>query len=498
MKIHFISLLLVANLYGYGQVIVTDNFIDRTKFIDNTELTLWGANVTPTTGFQLVSRTDIGSLTYNAIKLTAAAQSFSGYTTSTSLKTLTSIDYAFPFTIDRNTDTLYIEFDAIWDGLASAGENGRLVASLISDYPAGGANFGEVDDVSLTNPFGKPLYNIRIRNNPGASSHGPLMLYGAGIIPSPEWEKFTTGPWWLPGFSVQAGGGSPGTGPNYPLSGTMKSTTSIVSTTTWKHYTWKIFPERMELWVRNSNQTAVSNTLSLFMQIPRYLDDTYVMNQILAAHGTSALPPNYDWFRYANAVRIYWRGGDNFSLANVSIVNQKAVTLPFSKIKEIKANAINSDIIIHAYADGANERNNLALEHSSDGQSFTVIKKILPEDIIKQKISFLHQSPGIGDHYYRIHIKSPEGVSAYSSTAIASLFRVPLVRLYPNPSNGKFTVETGLRNSFVVIFDGRSNRIFQSHFDYTLHATLEKAGIYYYQLFSSEGKEIITGKLIVK
>ena len=497
MKKMITSLLLVANLYGYGQVIVNDNFIDRSKFIDNTLLTLWGANVAPTSGFQLISKTDGGGLTYNAIKLTAAAQASNGYTTANSLKTLTSIDYSFPFTIDRNTDTVYIQFDAIWDALGGGGESGRLVATLVGDYPPGGASFGEVDNTSLIDPFGKPLYNIRIRNNTTGSSNGPLMLYGAGITPTPEWEKYTTGPWWLPGFSVQAGGGSPGTGPNYPLSGTMKSTTSIVSTTTWKHYTWKIFPERMELWVRNSNQPATANTLSLFMQIPRYLDDTYVMNQILAAHGTYALPPNYDWYRYANAVRIYWRGGDNFSLANLSIVNQKAVTLPFSKIKEIRAIAVKNDIAINAYADGANDQFELMLEHSADGRNFTLLKKILPADIKNQKISILHQSPGKGIHYYRIHIQSPEGMSSFSSIARAEISSIPSVSLYPNPSNGQFLVETGAKKSYLRIFDNKGFQVFQSHFDNSIKVSLETSGIYYYQLLSVDGKEIKTGKLIV-
>jgi hypothetical protein len=208
----------ISNLLMAQTILVTDNFVNRSKFLDNTLNTIFGANSTATTGFNLTTKTDGSSLTYNALTLTLDAQANSGYVANNSLKTLTSIDYPLNETIDRTLNNIIVEFDGIWDAQSSSGENGRLVVTLMDALPAGGGQPGQVNDTSLADPFGKPIYNIRIRNNTGASSNGPLMLYGAGTVPAPGWEKYSaTGvSWWLPGFSVQAGGGSPGSGPNYP------------------------------------------------------------------------------------------------------------------------------------------------------------------------------------------------------------------------------------------------------------------------------------------
>ncbi len=391
-------------------ILVNDNLSDRTKFIDNTKLTLFGSNSTPTTGFNLASKMDGSGLAYNALTLTADAQANSGYVATNSLKTLTSIDYQFNELVDREASELTIEFDGIWDAQASSGENGRLVVSLMDAYPSGGANFGDVDNVGLSSPFGKPIYNIRIRNNTTASANGPLMLYGAGTVPQPDWEIYSATPntWWLPGFSVQAGGGSPGSLPNYPVSGTFKVSTAITSTTKWKHYTWKIMPEKMELYQRNSDQTAASNTLVMFMQIPKNINNTYVLNSINTAHGTSAtaMPPNYNWFQFTNAVRFYWRGGENSHLANIKVTKTAAV-LSLNDIQEFKAFGITDteNEIQVRYKNNSLEK--VQIEHSIDGNVFKTIKEFVVNQSGLEK--FTHDKIIADKNYYRLSVTDRKG-----------------------------------------------------------------------------------------
>jgi hypothetical protein len=395
--------------------LISDSFPNRTKFLDNTLNTIFGANSIATTGFSLATKTDGNGLTFNAMSATTDAIANNGYVATNSLKTLTSIDYELNQTIDRLTNDITIEFDAIWNVQGSSGENGRLVVTLLDALPMGGGLPGQINNTSLADPFGKPIYNLRIRNN-STTGNGSMLLYGAGTNPNPGWEIYNDIPsgnnWWLPGFSVQAGGGSPGSGVNYPVTGTFKSSAVITSTTIWKHYTYKIMAERMELYQRNSNQTEASNSLVMFMQIPQNINNTYVLNAINTAHGTSAtvMPPNYQWFRYTNAVRFYWRAGDNTFLSNITI-KKTIITLPLKNItlfdatkksgfnNEIKATYNNQDI------------KKLTLEHSTNGINFAEIKNF---DIAQSSYLYNHIIDNNSTNYYRLKLFAKDGTISYS------------------------------------------------------------------------------------
>jgi hypothetical protein len=484
-------------LYGQGQVLIQDNYSDRSKFIDNTLLTLWGTNLTPSTGFDLGPRSDVNGVTFNALSLNPGGIANSGYTGANSLKTLTSIDYVLPLVINRLTDTIIIEFDAIWQATSSSGENGRLVVTLMDNYPAGGAMFGQVDNIALPDPFGRPLYNIRIRNNT-SSGNGPLMLYGAGTTLQPEWEKYGSGPWWLPGFSVQAGGGSPGTGPNYPQSGTMKDAISIVSTTRWRHYTWKIFPERMELYSRNYGQPASADILSMFMQIPRNISPAYVQGEILAAHGISAIPPNYDWFQNVNAVRFYWRGVQNLFLANVEIRRSIATTLPFRSVTAFNARKEGSSIRLSGQIEAADDRYTVSMEHSRDGRDFRKLETLSSVHLKEGRLWYLHQKPFDGINYYRLLFEGPDSKN-FSAPVVLRLSPDLSIRLYPNPNHGSFKLDIPAGSPvFVKIWNSKGvlqmNQRIIAGKEINFGRT---AGHYYYKLYRVD--EILkTGSFIVQ
>jgi hypothetical protein len=399
--------------------IIQDNFTDRSKFKDNTLLLHWGLYNSPQTAFSLQSKTDAATpaaVTYNSICLTDSGVKYSGYTTANSLKTLTGIDYEFPATLNRNAGDIKIEFDGIWNGQDNGGESGRLVVTLLGEYPAGGGQFDQVYDTSLTDPFGKPLYNIRIRNT--NTNNGPLMLYGAGLSTNPKWEIYNTSPgWWLPGFSVQSGGGSPGSGADYPASGTKKSSMIATSTTLWKHYTWLIKPERLELYVRNSNQPASSDVLIFFMQTPSTADAVTQLAQINAAHGTSAtqLPPYYSYYNNFKALRFYWRGVVNSHLANVKL-SQNTTVLAFDKLALQKPVVKNSRAVMAATVLPAqNTPQQVTLQHSTNGSVFAnVLTTTIPAG--STQISLAHNNPAAGINFYRLHQQKADGSINYSNT----------------------------------------------------------------------------------
>jgi len=328
LKLLFLGLICFFSSTGYAQfqnILIKDDLV-ASKFKDNTLLTLWAGNPAPVTGWEINNITR-SSLTYRGASLSASAMANSSFSNPTGLKTLNSFDYFFP-TIDRNNTTIKVEFDAVWDALNGGGESGRIVVSLMKDVPTGGAQFGQVNNLALSAPFGRPIYNIRIRNT--STVNGPLMLYGAGTDRIPSWEPYNPpGGWWLPGFSTQpcigGVGCSPGTTGSFPNSPTRTSTIQAASATIWRHFTWLVKPERMELYYRNSSNTA--DILVFFMAIPKYSfpeDPANAIGKINAAHGTSItnLPTLYEWYNSPNAIRFFINGGTKAHIANIKVTRE--------------------------------------------------------------------------------------------------------------------------------------------------------------------------------
>lgn len=407
-------------LYGNAQVLVNDNFTNSTTFIDNTTKALWGSNTVPSSAFELVSKT-AGSLSYNSIHLTAAAFNNGGYVNSTELRTATSIDYELGETIDRNNFDLKIEFDAVWSILDGSGESGRLVVTAMSDYPAGGPAFNAINNLSATDPFGKPLYNVRLRNKTG-SSNTSLLLYGAGTSTNPEWEKYSSGSnnWWLPGFSVQSGGGSPGSGPDYPGSGTKIAQSAMVSTTIWKHYTMLIKKERVEVYHRNSNQPATSDVLAFFIQTPSTTNAANQLAEINAAHNTTAttLPPFYAWHNNINAVRFYWRASRTAGtdadtwLANVVISKVANNSLLNTYNLQLNTQPLHNSNFIKAQWLEPNVQA-ITLQKSVDGTIFTTVQhKVLGAN--EQSFNY-YDNQVFPVSYYKIILQKSNGSNVQSS-----------------------------------------------------------------------------------
>lgn len=438
---------------SFGQTFtITDAFADRSKFIDLSLLETWGPAplANGRTAFQLANKT-AGGTTLPALALTSEAFGYSGITGADQLKTMSAIDYVFPMEIDRRSTTVEIVFDAVWDQIGTGGENGRFIVTLMNDYPPGGPVTGDINNVSDPMAFGRPIYNVRIRNN-STTANPSLILFGAANNnPTPLWEKDGTGTQWLPGFSQQSCFGAPGSACNpvlstiatntatntYPNTGTRRGTGVITSTTAWRTYRILFEPYRISLFSRLASvPRGTAWTVSdrdNFMEIPDDADPQAI-NKINAAHGSNAtqLPHFYDWFQFAEAVRLYWRagGGTTPPLNNAWIANLEinATQDPLLNLQLTDWRISRQPGGNHLLSWKSEDKNSFDVQHSRDGRVFrTLASRVLPSDG-NQSYSFLHLQPGTGSHYYRLQATNSEGKLEYSSTLVIQGTNQPMLQ----------------------------------------------------------------------
>jgi hypothetical protein len=111
----------LGNLNAQSRMIVNETFAGPTSFYDLSLLTLWGNHSQPTSAFKTAIVDDGLGNNFNCITLTDSAMRNSGFTTASSLKTCTAIDWKFPYAINRELDTVVAEFDTYWYSLVTNG-----------------------------------------------------------------------------------------------------------------------------------------------------------------------------------------------------------------------------------------------------------------------------------------------------------------------------------------------------------------------------------------
>lgn len=336
----FSMLFLIVSAIGVqaqtDSLILMDNFTTTENFTDLTKKLIWSDSGDTTSGFILNQAEDANGMIQNSLSLTQEAIQKTGYKPGT-IKASQAIDYILPEKLDRMNSTYKIEFDALWDELNNSGwgESGRIVVTLLHDYPDE-IPFNAIYNFEEEAPFGRPAYNLRIRNHNKTGDYysGSFMLYGGGHDVNGEIEIYNN-EYWLPGFSSEAGGTTPGLSAPYPLSPTMKNENFVtVGYPNWKHYTWLIKPERLEFYVRETYQNESENELVFFMQIPRSTkSENKIIEEINTAHQStlSELPVLYNWFQWIEAIRIYFRGAEQAHLANFKLSKVLDTPLAFNK-----------------------------------------------------------------------------------------------------------------------------------------------------------------------
>jgi len=370
-----ISIVLIALLWSqmraHGQwaTMLKDTFSgSRPIHHDLSTKLLWGNQSVPVSAFfsdTLVA--DDNSLAFQAVGITPLAKANADYTSPTGLKTNVALDFPFPFPVDRNLDSVRVSFDLFWEPLLGVGQSGRVVLGLMHDYPLGGPQF---DDVFRFNghPFGRPAYNIRIMNKNGALNNNlnGVMIHGGGHVRIGELEIFRQGnnKWWLPGFSTEPGGTSPGSTGVFPFGGCAQIRNSqIASASRWRHFTWTIFPEKMILEARNSSDPESNNVQVLQMFIPKV--DTLNPGPTVAAFSSFygrnlvQLPRLYYWFPKLEAFRFFWNAGSNVWLANLKIETTGNTVV--TKLKE----SLSSDLGLIIYPNPGKDRLNIETKSSA-------------------------------------------------------------------------------------------------------------------------------------
>lgn len=324
------AVLMLLPALAQERILVQDSLHDNRYYYDLSLITLWGPHSQAQTAFQHQTITDWEGYTLPAIGMSDQARSFNGFTTANSLKTCNSFDYRFP-QVNRYTDTLVLEFDALWDTLIANGEAGRIVCALLYDYPTTRWPDGaDLVDTGANHPFGRPVYNIRVLNKlPTVTSGAMYMLYGGGTTPLGEVEMYSSGGqkrWWLPAFMSQPPGVAPGSvNAIYPNSPCSEWGPAVVQKDRWLHFRMAVYPGKVELWVRPSNPALPQTEQRIgYMVTPDIstLGLSQTLARINAGHGTniSQLPTYYNWINRANAARFYFRGGSKAYISSVKIV----------------------------------------------------------------------------------------------------------------------------------------------------------------------------------
>lgn len=321
--------LVATTAHGQGVLLASDSFkINQTKATDLSRLLLWRGLSQPESAFSIMPMADTSGLTFNAIRLTDSAIRHSSYRSAIGLKTNTALDYRFPVVPDRTTDTVEVQFDLIHDLVRGGGEGGRLVISMLHDYPKQGPKWLDVDSINKYHPFGRPTYNCRIMNKDQAGNNNlaGVMMYGGGHTRLGEVEVYRSAVdrWWLTGFSTEAGGFTPGSNLNYPRSGCWAlRNTGMTSDKRWTRFTWQIVKDRLMLFRRWSNQPVSSNVKMMEMFTPMIdtLNPGPALAEMKRIYGSNItqLPPYYYYFKRFEAFRFFWAGSINASMANLSI-----------------------------------------------------------------------------------------------------------------------------------------------------------------------------------
>jgi len=271
-----------------NRVVVQEPVVSGIAISDPQDLSLllpWGNNAAGTSAF--ISDT-VDNRAY--LSLTASAMSHARFDTVTDLRSFTARDYRFSRSIVHDTEAVTIQFDAKWDSAASrTPESSYFSLILMDQYPD--EDLSGLDVSSLdANPYGTPALSVRILPGANASSPGLLAYGGANL------GRFDTydSKWWLPGSVSPTVGSIVGT--EYPLSSVSTSSRTI-GTTSWARYTYRILPDRQEI----------------------FRNDTLLGVMDLPARSTA---PDYRYYDSLSAVRLFWRGGGQCYVSNLSIATQ--------------------------------------------------------------------------------------------------------------------------------------------------------------------------------
>ncbi|MEM9488426.1 MAG: hypothetical protein AAGC55_04740 [Myxococcota bacterium] len=277
---------------------IADPLTATDRFFDLSKLLVWGGYPAETSAFEIVEYGGRMALTLRRGEPVDTADQV-GIGNSEGLRGHSAIDYDFGAPIDRTTTTLTIEFDAAWEQInnSGGGEGGKFHFIVLHDYPEGGPQPGQVDQL-IGNPYGRPAYTLVIRNTSNGSNNAPPFLFYGGGEEDPLGKLSNyDGRWWLPGFVEPTGGGLVGSQPPWPEGGWILSEQAVGSTD-WQTFRLVIAPDSMEFYR--------GEDVLITFPLPREAE-------------APATAPLYRYFDSLRALRIFMRGNDLAYLSNLRI-----------------------------------------------------------------------------------------------------------------------------------------------------------------------------------
>ena len=487
LKIYLSSLICLLSLNVSAQFysVFHKDFNNKDSLFDLSELLLWGDNTITVSAFETGMKADAEGHTKASVHLSQEAVGMGGYNTG-STYTSTAFDIMFD-TLSHRNDTIAIEWDYLSEALNGNGESGRFGIALLHNYPVELPQFNDIYNSKDAAPFGRPAYNLRLLNGVESTKQAYL-FYGGGKDLEGEFEKLGDGTW-LPGFISGPGGISPGSVADYPQGPVKIANTRTVSATKWHHYTWLIYPEKMEVYWRESTADSSLNEIIMSMYIPfAGKDDEQIIQQLNEFHNTSIneKPHLYNWFDSIQGIRFYFRSLQNGYLANVHVSSTRhipKVTAPEAPIISPLAGTYFDSVEISLSAiPGAD------IYYTLDGT-----KPTLESNIYAQPF-WIYENTQVMASAYKEGLFS-DSVSFYSYVIDHSM-NLPLlsekqqIQVFPNPFVDEFYLE-GRRewnNIHLQLMDvtGRTLSVMQkgSGSSLTFPARNLKSGIYYLKIIT--------------
>jgi|GEM_PF-1076824 len=160
-------------------------------------------------------------------------------------------------------------------------------------------------------------------------------------------------------------------------------------------------------------------------------------------------------------------GATNPYAAIALIAVQPPVPLP---INLINFSCQGTDGSIKVYWSTASEDNSsrFTIERSSDGITFKPYATVpaTGNSETQQNYTYTDETPLVGDNYYRLTETDLDGDTHTYYVTMCTNDKAPVNQIYPNPSNGSFTVALGASSNYqtLVITDMLGRQVFTEQF----------------------------------
>lgn len=192
---------------------------------------------------------------------------------------------------------------------------------------------------------------------------------------------------------------------------------------------------------------------------------------------------------------IIWNAGlqrweISFTVTGFSgfFLKTKVQPLPLSLLTFTGKNEINLNTLFWSSTSEINV-SGFEIQRSADGLNFDPIGFVKANNISdKSNYLFSDEKPTIGSNYYRLNMIDLDGSSSYSKIIHLNSPSKMDIKIFPNPGNGMYEIETdlNLNNSAVFIYDINGRRIDAILKDGKIDILNYPAGLYFLKVLTQD------------